>query len=180
MSDLVMTPPAMTLADIVGDIESGNDQFAMRFEPAVYREWPEAEWVSGEFQPKIRIAKKIAAANRCNYHTAVMIAATSWGRFQIMGENIYQRFNDSVFVWMASNSDQLTTFTGYCADRHIAFTPLELVEDAGKRATFAREYNGPAAIADYASKILAAAKRIAAVKSLAADPVQASFDREGL
>lgn len=68
------------LASIVARVESAGNQWAMRFEPAVYDRPP--------FPPAWDACVK---ANRCSRATGKAILSMSWGLYQIMGFNLYDR-----------------------------------------------------------------------------------------
>lgn len=66
------------LSDVVAMVESSNNPLAIRYEP--------------DFNPSldaIRKAKEFATGGYIDFYTAQMICRTSWGKYQIMGDNLY-------------------------------------------------------------------------------------------
>jgi hypothetical protein len=144
----VTTP---TIEQVIAAIESGNNMFSMRFEVQTY-------YGSNPKQTGMPLLLKIGQANHCNIQTAKMIAATSWGKFQIMGFELYAAplsFNYSVGAFMANSEMQNNVFNSYLLINGINFTVDDLRVDADKRAKFAERYNGPGNVANYSAKILA-------------------------
>ena len=121
-----------TISQLIAQIESSNNPHALRFEP--------------QFNPT---AENIAAAchsNACSTATGKMICATSWGLYQIMGENLYSLgFKSSIFDFINSPSLQLVYFNEFLASRKLGAITLEdLRTDQTKREYFASRYNGAA------------------------------------
>jgi len=139
-----MTPEQwIELERIIGSIESANDYGAIRFEPKVY-----ARIEGGSFEWEVARAKR---ANKCSRATARMICATSWGRFQIMGFNLYGfiGLTDPIADYLHNVKVQSTAFETFVKHNHIEFSPDEL-RDKITREKFAKIYNGSLA---YAVKI---------------------------
>lgn len=135
-----------TLEDIISDIESAGNRFAMRFEPHVY----ERTQTSTRYEAAVNLAK---ARNKCSRSTACVIVSMSWGKFQIMGFNLYDpdglNYPNSVGEYMSSDMDQAATFRTFCQARNIYFSPGDLLDEA-LALRFARVYNGAD---EYAKKI---------------------------
>lgn len=131
-------PNPVTLADLIGWIESKHNLQAIRFEPATYEN-------NAKFVSVILNAIKIAH-NNCSDGTARMIYASSWGQFQMMGFNLYApgayQYKKSVIDFCNSQDDQVYQFEHFVSAKGIAYTPLQLGSSPSQRMTFARVYNG--------------------------------------
>lgn len=141
-----------TLNDLIAQVESGNNPWAMRFEPA--------------FTPStgaIAIARKMMLASDATLRT---ICATSWGKYQIMGENLYSAHSSShgvltaIKLWpgefMASVGVQDSFFSMLLTIWGINFPLADVVSEQSDvaRLAFARRYNGPGNPQAYADRIM--------------------------
>ena len=68
---------------IVGYVESLNNPYAIRFEEHLYQNYLSRK-------PNDAVVRYI---NKCSMRTAFMIMATSWGKYQILGINLYNRLD---------------------------------------------------------------------------------------
>jgi hypothetical protein len=134
-----------SLEAIIADIESAGNNFAMRFEPGVY----------ARTQIQTRYGNMIDAAklrNRCSRETAKIICSVSWGRFQIMGFNLYDQlglnYPFSVGQFMSDADAQAQLFRQFCEARKIYYSVLELQSNPAAVTRFAKIYNGSTAYAD--------------------------------
>lgn len=130
-----------TLSQLVAQIESGNCAWAIRIEPG--------------FKPSQLAIDNCIKAHKpayMNRATAEMICRSSWGTYQIMGENLYTicKVNTPVAHFMASDVLQLKAFWSHNVAKKIDFTLDEIKRDESKRLLFARRYNGSAT---YAAKL---------------------------
>ncbi len=66
--------------DIIAHVESGNYLQAIRFEPTLFRSWSRRQVA----------VKRIREIHRCSRKTSLMIATTSFGKYQILGYNIWE------------------------------------------------------------------------------------------
>lgn len=125
-----------TLSLLVAKIESNNQPQALRFEP--------------------KFATSQIARDRCisahkpaymNNSTAEMICRTSWGLFQIMGENLYTvcGLGSPISHFMIDRDVQERAFFAFVRARGINYSIDELRTDEAKRINFARRYNGSSA-----------------------------------
>lgn len=135
----------MTTSELIAKIESGQCDHAMRFEPG--------------FKPSQRAMENIKKAHApafMNFTTASTIAQISWGRFQIMGENIYTvcGYHGTIFDFINDSNAQEKAFNKFCAERGIVFSTEELKDSEDKRRLFARRYNGSYAYADKIKSVL--------------------------
>ena len=135
-----------TLGTIIAWVESAGNPEAIRFEPTVFARIHPTEF-------KDAIIANIRAIHKCTYETACVIYASSFGMYQIMGENLYDpkglNLTVSIFDYAAAPGIQTAKFYQYCASHGINFTPQQLL-DANNRKTFALKYNGGL---DYADNI---------------------------
>ena len=103
---------------IIAYVESNNNQYAMRFEEAVY------------FSKNIntKIIQLIQEYNRCSKNTARMIYATSWGKYQIMGYSLYNGICDlrvPVGAFLCNGKIQDMAFLQYCQKNMIDLQAVE-------------------------------------------------------
>lgn len=144
-----------TVADVIGGIESGNNPAAIRFEDATYDR--------ADFSAPTIAA--IRECNGCNIQTAMMIAATSWGEFQIMGFNLYDprvcAYRNNIARYLVQSGDQFVTFDSFLFRMPLSVklksdSPASLFSDPNLRVQFARLYNGAGNFQTYADKIKSA------------------------
>ena len=106
--------------------------------------------------------QRIKLKHRCSDDTARMIACTSWGAYQMMGENIYAPTMvtyavdpPDLFVFLDDLGMQDRAFGVFLKLRAIDFTLEELLMDPAKMTLFCRTYNGPDNADAYAARIKA-------------------------
>lgn len=128
----------LIISKLVAHVESGDVKHAMRFEPG----WKHDNNI-------ISLVRQAHAPAYMNTTTAKNIMATSYGLYQIMGENIYRLgYKKPINEFMNSENDQLAIFEKFLEWRRINFTVEELFSDSEKLRLFARRYNGSYAYAD--------------------------------
>ena len=122
----------ISLSDCVAQVESANNPCAMRYEP--------------DYVPtlnSIQLTQKFATAGYMDTITARMIASTSWGKFQIMGANLYAvlKYEDTLVSFLSDVGSQLAAFQSFIG--HLGFTdgPFAMMGEASL-LKFARLYNG--------------------------------------
>lgn len=141
-----------TLSELVAQVESGNQPFACRYEPGF------AKYVTRESMVKIRSAYKPAWMSEATARALLMF---SWGRYQIMGENLYALGLDINLVHFQNDlSLQDHFFWSYCRSRKIVYSLEEVLNDEKKRLDFALKYNGGT---NYAKKLVATAQYMGVV-----------------
>lgn len=120
------------LSDCVAQVESANNPLAMRYEP--------------DYLPtltSIQLTQKFASNGYMDTITARMIASTSWGKFQIMGANLYSvlKYEDTIVSFLSDVGSQLAAFQSFIA--HLGFTdgPFKHMSETAL-LKFARLYNG--------------------------------------
>lgn len=140
----------MQLEYVIAQVESSNCLSAVRFESMLNNNHP--QWIEGQLD-------KIQAANGCNVATALMIASTSWGKYQLLGANIYALgAKISLLEWWNDPVAQSVSFA-FFINPH-GFEPSEDIASwtDDRFLKFAAFYNGPGAPAAYAAamqKVLA-------------------------
>lgn len=124
------------LKDIIKLIESSNNPQAVRFEPHFYEKL--------KSKTNDTAVLKIRKIHKCTYYTALMIASTSWGLFQIMGYNLYfyNLIDTTVFDFLNNEELQEKAFQEFIEKRKINFTVEDLKSDPEKIRKFAKYYNG--------------------------------------
>jgi hypothetical protein len=145
-----MDQGASSLAKIIAHIESAGDQYALRFEPAVYAEYMK------DSSSIDTLLEHISAENVCTRATSQVIASTSFGLYQIMGENLYAQgwHSGKVGAYIANYLAQTVSFSRFLDYRKLPTSWEALRNSPGDLAHFAERYNGSAA---YAEKMTAAA-----------------------
>lgn len=133
-----------SLCRLIKTIESSNNFGAMRFERKVFN-----RITDNGFTP---VLGNIQRFNSCSSDTARMIYSVSWGAYQMMGFNIYDKINIGVSVgdYLKDYCLQDETFYQYIQLKGIVYTIDELKNDQVKRDHFALKYNGST---DYSIKI---------------------------
>jgi len=142
------------LAAVVAQVESGGDLHAIRFEPAVYQRTSHGP---------LATLINIKTMNRCSDGTAAMIYSTSWGRFQVMGFNLYGPLGlmRGVVDYLNDADLQAQSFQRFCEFNRCQLAPADL-DNVGRLSAFAALYNGPGNVADYVSRLIAARDRLRA------------------
>lgn len=141
----------MLLSDVIAQVESGGDDAAVRFESRLYAKWTVVDPTPGTQHARDEITATIEAGHRCTLSTARMIACTSWGRYQLLGMNIYGLCKCVVPVvhFIESAELQRDCLATFLCQRGIDFTLEEIVADPAKREKFISRYNGPDATESY-------------------------------
>lgn len=120
-----------TLSQLIAQTESATDITALRLEPA--------------YSPSAANIEKCLNGHKrqISRSTAEMICRTSWGLYQIMGDNIYALgFTGRILDYWVSPEIQLDFFNRYCLGRNIDYTLSEILNEKTKRDIFAKKYNG--------------------------------------
>lgn len=118
------------ISQLVAQAESSGRISAIRHEPA-YRPDERAFKLAKIYHPGL---------SRTTY---AMLLASSWGLYQIMGDNLFLLgLKVSLLDYWKDADMQAVFFHKYCASRNIAFTLEEILTDLDRRRLFARKYNG--------------------------------------
>lgn len=131
-----------SISQLIALVESNGDINALRFEPA-YHPDKRAYPLIRQFHPGLSLV---------TYDT---ILATSWGHYQIMGDNLYMLGLRSPILDYWKDADlQAVFFNRFCVQRNISYTLDEVLNNAEKRADFAHHYNGGGNIPGYSARLL--------------------------
>lgn len=131
-----------TLSQLIAQTESANKVDALRLEPA--------------YHPSAANIQRCLAAHKkqISLSTAEMICRTSWGLYQIMGDNIYSMgFTAPILEYWKDPEIQLDFFKRYCLRANIDYTLAEVLNEKNKRDNFAKRYNGSLIYSDRLLKI---------------------------
>jgi hypothetical protein len=109
------------IIEIIKAVESSNNQFAFRFEEALY------------FQHRLmksnlgKILKRVRMLNQCSNDTALMIVSTSWGFFQLLGIDIYGMcgYDKNIMDFLHNKDDQEAIFNKFCVIQRIDLANVE-------------------------------------------------------
>jgi len=126
------------LSDVVAQVESSNCPGAIRYEPG--------------YQPSalgIGQAARFATGSWMDNATAQIIAKTSFGRFQIMGDNLYNAMQYTGTIWdfVAWPAKQLEIFNLFIQRGKFKDAPFAGLVKSELDA-FALYYNGARVYAD--------------------------------
>lgn len=139
-----MSTVLVTLGDVIAWVESRNDCSALRFEPTTWEKLSE-----GRNRNELAILALTRAHNACSHGTADMIYSTSWGKYQIMGFNLYGpecALQTGVMAFCVDDAAQDAAFAKLIAAMRLSdMTPPTLADSPDARAHFARVWNGSTA-----------------------------------
>lgn len=126
-----------TLSQLVAEVESGNNVFAVRHEPA----WRyTTKKIIDSFH---RAHRPLKMSNQ----TALTLLACSFGKYQVMGSVLYEiGFQEELIKFAASEFLQDFWFKEVLKYKGIEFSLTEILQDEKKRNLFARRYNGDASV----------------------------------
>ena len=118
------------LSEVVAQLESSNNLLSMRYEPA---------WTPQHDQS----AASYATGGWIDEVTAAMICKTSWGKYQIMGDNLYGElgYDGTIVDFLNSPLRQLRYFQAFLRTIGFSDTEFSLMTEAEKVA-FGAAYNG--------------------------------------
>jgi len=145
------TSLGQALACVIKSIESGGNPHRPRFEYHAFMAWP---WTPAY--------DRILEKHQCTRDTAQMIAATSWGAYQMLGVNVFDPAisgvdPDHLFAYVADAPMQNASFANFVKAKGIDWTLEELLGDPAKLQRFVTVWNGPANVDAYAALIRASA-----------------------
>lgn len=148
---IIVPSSVETLCSLIKSIESGGDMGAIRFERKVFNR------ITDKGTTPVLMA--IQKANKCSSDTARLIYSTSWGGYQVMGFNLYDRINIGVSIasYLKDYCLQDETFYQFIQMKNIIYSIDELKNDQVKRDHFALTYNGST---DYSIKIISHIKAL--------------------
>ena len=124
----------LTTSQLIAQVESGDLPGALRFEPGFKK------YLTGKSITRCIQAHKPAYMNGT---TASTLLCFSYGRYQIMGENIYALgYSGTLIDFICSDALQLEFFNKYVESRKIDYSLQRIIADKSARENFARRYNG--------------------------------------
>lgn len=118
------------LSEVVAQVESSGNLLAMRYEPA----WTPQNEMN---------AQHYATGGWIDEPTAAMICKTSWGKYQIMGDNLYGAlgYNGTLVDYLNSPIRQLKYFQAFL--RTIGFSDVDFgTMTPSEKVAFGSAYNG--------------------------------------
>jgi len=147
----------MKLSRLIANVESNDNQWALRFEPGTYMS-------AGSNDKAAQIFASIIEVHACSRTTAQMIYSTSWGKYQLMGFNLYGPMKLTtlpVGQFLAFPKYQDSAFLKFLVTRKYDDLEVPLGDDDWMEV-FARWYNGPANVAGYVKRVREVASRLTA------------------
>jgi hypothetical protein len=130
------------LTDVIAWVESKGDPYAFRFEPATYANLANPSAVQKG------IIATIQTIHNCSYESAKVIYSSSFGKYQIMGFNLFApklSLCESAFKFMGDSATQDAMFTKLIASMALSsLTPDTLASSLWNRQHFGAIYNGNA------------------------------------
>jgi len=94
-----------TLCKVIALTESNDNPYALRFEHAYYQKLKKRHYSED----------LVRQYNQCSKDTAYMIMGTSWGKFQILGVNLYNPlgFRNSIVSYLNDTVTQVRSFKDF-------------------------------------------------------------------
>lgn len=131
---------------LVSRVESDDRHDAARFERAALE----------AYGCKATTIRNIIAIHNCNADTAGMIYWTSWGRYQILGSNLYAdpvSYAGTFAEYLNDDNDQLLRFEAFVQQRGFHYDDDVTAWASDRFDAFAEFYNGAANFAAYATRM---------------------------
>jgi len=100
---------AFAFHDLIANVESDSNQFAMRFEKRFF----------DELKRGIYDVSEVAKLNKCSVDTAYAICSISWGLYQILGWNIYYLcgYKKDIVSFLNNKNEQMWAFERFIDKR---------------------------------------------------------------
>lgn len=138
----------ISLGAVIKQVESSNNYGAMRFELSVFDKLNKRKIV-----PTFLVGAKVK--NKCSYQTALMICATSWGAWQLMGFNIYKvcEFPGTIRDFLCDPSEQDRCAELFLQSRGFSSATDFATISKDELAKFASIYNGPSNVDAYTKRL---------------------------
>jgi hypothetical protein len=128
-----------TLAEVAALTETGDNPFELRFENTTDAADP--HWIANEVPTIQKVHGPI-----CSFQTALAIACTSYGRYQILGANIYAApspYAKTIFHFAFDDDGQLAAFDRFIAQKGFNADETPETWDDTRGLAYAAFYNGP-------------------------------------
>jgi hypothetical protein len=133
----------MDLKGLIAYIESRGNQYALRFEPAVYAQLVRQPVPS----PRNHVLMDVLTIHTCTAATASILYSMSFGRYQIMGYNVYGpviQYHQRIFDFLDDTDAQDNAFDLFVQHMGVNYTVDQLRGSIDTRHHFAQIYNGNA------------------------------------
>jgi hypothetical protein len=151
------------LERVVALVESGNNPEAFRFEPTVFAHEKLTDDHSPEAAAKLILDTE--KLHECSPDSARVILSSSWGKYQLMGFNLWPLgYMGTIWEFLSKPADQDLMFEEFVLEG--GFYQSEL-DDAGwlltaetRALSFARFYNGLGNPQAYLEKLQAGLKKL--------------------
>lgn len=130
-----------TLAQLIAQVESNGNLYAVRFEPA--------------YRPNDLHVRKMVMAADCSTHTAAVLCTMSWGKYQIMGDNLIKLgMIISPIKFVQDESMQDDFFHRYLASNRMQdWSLVDVMNNPVMLNNFVRAWNGSANVQAYALRM---------------------------
>lgn len=140
------------LMRVIAQVESGGRLDAVRFEPAVYQ-----RVCAGYAAEAVTVCM---VSVDCSHETAAVLVASSWGRYQLMGFNLWGLdYRRGLAELLTSAVLQDTLLERFLVSRHLdECSWARLVAEPAMRSWFVSRYNGPGAVEAYWGRMVACAR----------------------
>ncbi len=132
----------LTLADLIAQAESSNNKFAIRYEPT--------------HKPSLTFVSRMMAFAKCSRDTAIVLCSSSWGLYQIMGDELMALgLPFSPIYYCNDTALQYSYFNEVLNEKGLAAYTLDnIINNEDDRLHFAIKYNGPGQPEVYAQYLL--------------------------
>lgn len=113
----------MKLSEIIAHVESDNNKLAFRFEEELYKQY-DAKKVGR------RVFNYVKRIHNCSDNSAKVILSSSWGKYQILGINLYNicSIGKTVFEYLYDENLQDQTFQVFI-DKAVRINEKELMQE---------------------------------------------------
>jgi len=141
----------MLLKDVISYVESKGNEKAMRFEPVTYLNKP--LWIVNQI---VKIQYQHGGPGMCDYDTALAVGCTSYGKYQLLGANLYGpvcAVPGTIFDFVNDQDEQEKAFSKFVS--RAGYDPLADISGwtPDKFSEFAEFYNGPGNIVAYVEQM---------------------------
>lgn len=129
------------LKSLIAQVESSNNQFAVRYESSYFGRVKNSDLCSRRWN--------------CTFTTARFLLSCSWGLYQIMGENLVNLgLSESPIKYCNDRILQDAMFAQYCLVNHCDYSLSDIINNESKRIDFAKKYNGVGNFENYSNLLM--------------------------
>lgn len=130
-----------TLAGLVALVESNNNPYAVRLEQS--------------YLDRVKNADAMVQRLNITHTTARFLLSCSWGKYQIMGENLWNMgIRISPIKYCNDTNVQDISFHTYCVINKCDYSLNRILSDSESRTDFAIKYNGNGNVESYLQKMM--------------------------